>query len=85
MPFTHDKAYGSSNLPAPITILGRLERNIWEDMWQSGLMHHTWNMTYLGTMSSNLILSALFYKAVIQTLFPSLIIQEEKDKTWTMV
>lgn len=26
-------------------------------MWQSGLMHHTWNMTYFGTMSSNLILS----------------------------
>lgn len=24
MPFTHDKAYGSSNLPAPIIILGNL-------------------------------------------------------------
>jgi hypothetical protein len=59
MPFTHDKADGSSNLPA----LSKMGLN--KDMWQSGLMHHTWNMTYLGTMSSNLILSD---KAVHQSL-----------------
>ena len=91
MPFTHDKAYGSSNLPAPILVLCvikgpssfddknplleknlvdlndfhvslpgnkenhhvkkqpgldlvlafQIERNRTEDMWQSGLMHHT--------------------------------------------
>ena len=62
MPFTHDKADGSSNLPA---LNDEIPSCVEKDMWQSGLMHHTWNMTYLGTMSSNLILSD---KAVHQSL-----------------